>query len=307
MVQEFSTILACGGPEVESYIHAVLPACLEAGANGFLWWCLRDVRAAVEPYLHSGFEGRLGLVDAHDRVKPQLECVMRFFRSLRDWTPPAPRPPADLALYWPLHYYRRDNPANPGNEPTAVCRRMLAAYYLLTQSGHRVDIVRGGQPFPPGLRTLIIAGALLTSPEIEAVRTWVEQGGQVLWSGPAWRQWTEACDALLGAQPVSIKSPRAMTVECFGERWTLPHFPADGRTEVRLTTAHVLAAAADGAPAIIVNTLGKGRAVAVLPIPEETIASVAADRPARDRWRRWYDGLVALASPSRTGSPEGGA
>ena len=79
MVQEFSSILICGQPQVESYLNTLLPACLEAGANGFLWWCLRDVRAAVHPYLKSGFEGRLGLVDAADRVKPSLECVMRFF------------------------------------------------------------------------------------------------------------------------------------------------------------------------------------------------------------------------------------
>ncbi len=295
MVQEFSAILTCGKAEIDSYLDAVLPACLAAGANGFLWWCLRDVRATVHPYLKAGFESRLGLLDANDQVKPTLAGTLRFLQQTRDWSPPpAPAPAPETALYWPLHYYRRDNPENPGNDPSATCRRMLAAYYLLGLAGRQVAIVRGGQPWPATVKTLVIPGALLTSPEIEALAAWVKAGGRVLWSGPAWPQWTETCDALLGAQPVDIRTPKTVQVDCFGAQWTLPHFPAEGRVAIRLLTATPVATGDDGTPVVLVNRLGAGRVVWVAPIPEETVATQAADRPARDRWQAWYNGLLAL-------------
>jgi hypothetical protein len=61
-----------------------------------------------------------------------------------------------------------------------------------------------------------------------------------------------------------------------------------------LTTATVRAARADGQPVILENGLGKGRAVTVLPLAEEGMLAVAADRVARDRWQDWFAGLLAL-------------
>jgi hypothetical protein len=91
MVQEFGTICTFGQRQQDSYLRAILPACWRAGANGFLWWCLRDIHAAVQPYLNNGFEGTLGLVDAQDRIKPGLEYFIEFAHDVgRAVSPPPP-------------------------------------------------------------------------------------------------------------------------------------------------------------------------------------------------------------------------
>jgi hypothetical protein len=291
MVQEFSSILTCGGPECDSYLGAILPACRAAGANGFLWWCLRDIRTDRMPYAKHGFEGRLGLVGADDRVKPNLRGMMELFREFRDAGPVRPAA-SDLGLYWPRQWYKRDNPQNPGNDATACYRRMLATHYSLAAQGRTAAIVRGDQPIPAGIRTLVVAGHALLCEESAALAAWVRQGGKLIWSGPTWSQWDTSVDAVLGAQPVDIRTPRPVTVECFGGRWALAHYPSDGRCIARVTTARVIAAGDDGQPMVLANTLGKGRAVAVLAQPEETMLAVGADRAARDRWQRWHAGLL---------------
>ena len=291
MVQEFSSILTCGKPECESYLKAILPACRDHGANGFLWWCLRDVQARIHPYVKSGFEGRLGLVDAADRVKPSLACVVDFFRSLADWTPPERRA-TEIGIYWPREYYRQENERNPGNEPSALWRRMFAAHYLLTRLGHKVGIVRGDRPFEPALKTLVITGAALTTTEAEQLEAWVRQGGRVIWSSPGWAQWTPGYDAMGGAQPVDIRAGTPASIDCFGQRWDLAHFAPDGRVDVRVTSASVLAAAGDGRPILLSNRLGKGQVVCALPMVEDSVIAVATDRAARDRWRAFYAGLM---------------
>ncbi len=300
MVQEFSSILTAGRPECEAYLVPMLAACRDHGANGFLWWCLRDVQARVHPYMKVGFEGRLGLVDSHDRVKPGLECVVDFMRALAAWQPPSgPAPDDRVGLYWPREYYRRDNPFNPGNDPSPLYRRLLAAYYLLRRMGRPVVLVRGDQPIDPTLRTLVIPGAALMVDEVEAVAAWVGQGGHLLWSGPAWAQWTVVADELIGAQPVDIRMSRPVPVEAFGETWTLAHHPGDGRTVARATTARVVAAGPDGLPMVLCRDHGRGRCVTVLAFAEESVASLGADRPARDRWQHWYEGIFGLLEDGR--------
>lgn len=56
MVQEFGTIITFSKSKQDNYLRAILPACWNAGANGFLWWCLRDIIAPVYPYTGHGFE-----------------------------------------------------------------------------------------------------------------------------------------------------------------------------------------------------------------------------------------------------------
>ena len=294
MVQEFSTILTSGAAECESYLKAVMPACLAHGANSFLWWCLRDIRTEFAPYSRHGFEGRLGLVDAADRVKPSLVWAVDFCRSLASAPAAVPAAPADTALYWPLEYYKRDNPGNPGNDPSVLWRRMLAWYYMLGRLGRRVGIARADLPMDGAVRTLIVPGAALTCAEVERLDAWVRAGGRVLWSGPTWGQWTVEADALIGASPVDIRSSSAVTVEHFGGRWALPQFPADGRTAVRVTTAGVVASTTEGDPAVLAHAAGKGRVVTVLPLAEEGLLAVAGKRAARDGWQAWFGGLLSL-------------
>jgi len=292
MVQEFSTILMHSRPDCEAYLKAVLPACLANGANGFLWWCLRDIHAEVHPYIKCGMERRLGLVDAEDRPKPAIEYVVEYFRALNADSTPAANLLNDVAIYFPTEYYKRDNPLNPGNDPSTQFRRMLTVYVMLTQLGYRVGLVRGGGPIDPANQTIVIPGTALTTVEAAQLVDWVREGGRLIWTGPSWHGWDTHCDTLIGAQPATIRFSKPVTVGCFGAHWTLRHHPADGRIRVQLTTATALAASDDGDATVLVNTLGRGKVLTVLPVPEDTVTAHTADLETRDAWVHWYAGLM---------------
>jgi hypothetical protein len=166
MLQEFGTILTRGKEQQDQYLRALLPACWDAGANGFLWWCLRDITAKVHPYLKCGFEGYLGLVDAQDRVKPGLEFFAEFAREVQTKAPPRAARDA-IGVYFPQHYYTREEQANPGNEPRTLSRWLCSANFLLRQLGHETRVVRGDGPLDPALRVLLLPGAIPASDEAE--------------------------------------------------------------------------------------------------------------------------------------------
>ena len=68
LLQEFGTIVTGGPTQQRSYLEGMLERSWQAGANGLLWWCMRDIPARITPYATGCFEGTLGLVDAQDRV-----------------------------------------------------------------------------------------------------------------------------------------------------------------------------------------------------------------------------------------------
>ena len=293
MVQEFGTILTAGAAQQEAYLRGILPACWESGANGFLWWCLRDITSRVQPYIRCGFEGTLGLVDAHDQVKSGLEYYLEFARSLAER--PAPAASSDnIGLYWPKHYYLRDNPENPGNNPNPLCRRMVMANYLLRSLRREVRIVRGDQGIDPSVKTLVLTGVALGTDEVAALETWVRGAGRLVLHGPVWNNWGDAYARLLGARPVDFRAGRPVNVECFGQRWTLSHFPENMRLEITPDAASVLARDEQQLPTVLTNRVGQGTVTWTTAQVDESIASVATDRAARDRWMQWYGGLLGV-------------
>jgi hypothetical protein len=295
MVQEFGTIVTFGAEQQDSYLRAILPACWQAGANGFLWWCLRDIAADVHPYLKHRFESTLGLVDDHDRVKPGLEYYVEFAVSLQDR--PAPTRQGDaIGIYWPKHYYPRGNPQNPGNDPRQLSRWMVMANYLLRQLGRETRIVRGDQPLDEPVETLVIPGAILDAVEVQVVEAWVRKGRTLIWSGPDPVNWGHEFVRLFGARPIDYRTPRPATVHAFGEEWTLDTFPRDMRVEVVPDAAEVLVGDQDGLPVMLRNTVGQGQVLCALPIVEAA-ADHAGDREARDRWQRWYAGALEELAP----------
>ena len=291
MVQEFGTIVTFGAEQQDRYLRAILPACWEAGANGFLWWCLRDITADVHPYLKHRFESTLGLVDTQDRVKPGLEYYVEFARSLS--SRPAPLPAGDaVGIYWPKHVYPRDNPQNPGNDPRQLSRWLVMANYVLRRMGRDTRVIRGDLPLDEGLDCLVIPGAMLDALEVQAVEAWVREGHTLIWSGPDPVNWGHEFVRLLGAKPVDYRAPRPARVDAWGDDWVLGAYPRGMRVEVVPETASVLARDQDGLPVILDNEAGQGRVVYVLPIVEASIAEVSADREARDRWQAWYAGIL---------------
>lgn len=292
LAQEFGTIVTGGARQQDAYLRGMLPAAWQAGANGFLWWCLRDIHAPVEPYLRHGFEGTLGLIDGAGRVKPGLEFFVEFARSLR--AAPAPVAPAGaIGLYWPRHYYPRDATGNAGNEPVAVSRRMILANLVLGQLGHPVRIVRGDLPLPADLRVLVVAGPNLRIDEAQALAPWVEGGGRLLWHGPDPVNFGPDYERLLGARAVDYRGRRPARFAAGGQTWEVASFPRAMRCEVATTGAEVLASDQDGLPVITRHRLGRGAVVAAYPQVEDAIAAVAEDRPARDRWQAFYAAQLA--------------
>ena len=291
MVQEFGTIVTFGPRQQDSYLRAVLPACWEAGANGFLWWCLRDITAEVHPYRTQRFESTLGLVDARGKVKPGLEYWIEFAHMVRER--PAPVSGGEeIGLYWPRHFYPRENPQNPGNAPRLLSRWLTMANFFLRQLGYAVRVVRGDLPLDPGLRTIVIPGALLDLGEVNALDAWVRSGHTLIWHGPDPVNWGHEYIALLGARPVDYRADRPATVELFGNVWTLDTFPRSMRVELVPDGATTLAADQDGLPTVLAHRAGQGKVIYALPVVESSIADDASDREARSRWQRWYAGML---------------
>ena len=296
LLQEFGTILTFGPKQQDTYLRALLPAAWQAGANGYLWWCFRDITSALQPYTKHAFESTLGLVDAHGQIKPGLEYFLQFAKEIQ--TRPAPAPAADaIGLYLPKQYYSRDNPHGTDNQPRDLARGLCVANYLLQQLGHTTRIVRGDQPLPADLHTLVIAGAHLGADEATALEPWVRAGNTLLWHAPDPFNWAAEYNQVIGAKPVDYRGARPIEIHAFGQAWHCESFPRNMRVEVETTTAVVMARDTDGVPVLLRRRVGPGTVITVLPDVDENIARLSADRAARDRWLACYRGSLELAKP----------
>jgi hypothetical protein len=247
----------------------------------------------VHPYLRSGFEELLGLVDAQDRPKPGVEFFLEFAREVQTALPPLP--PADpVGLYFPAHYYLRGEPANPGNDPRVVARALTAANFLLRQLDRKTRIVRGDQPLDPALRTLLVPGAIPDGEEAERLEAWVRAGGRLIWHGVEPMKWGHVYARLLGARPVDYRAPLKARVEAFGEAWSFERHAGGVRVELRPEGAQALARDQHGLPVLLCHELGAGRIVYSPLRIEDEFAAVSGDRAARAPWVKWYAGILAL-------------
>ena len=293
MMQEFGTIFTAGAC-CDTYLRAMLPAAWAAGANGFLWWSLRDFAAPGHPYNKNAFEGPLGIAGADDQLKP----VLRFFGEFIAGLAAAPEPvidQGDVAVYWPRHYYLRDEPLNPGNDPKPVSRRLIIAHFTLGELGHRVGIARGDQLLTGiSAQTLVVTGVALTAEEVEALIAWVEAGGHLILQGVDVTSYGVAANRLIGADAIDLRAPHATGVKAFGAGWDFHDFARDVFTGVAPTTARVVAADDQGRPVVLVNRLGRGRVATCLAQPDDDFARLAANRADRKRWQRWYRGMLRL-------------
>ncbi len=292
MLQEFGTIATHGPEQQRSYLTSMLRGAWEAGANGFLYWCLRDITANAYPYTKHPFEQSLGLIDAGDKIKPGLEPFVDFARNI----PPRSAMQNKAGLYFPANYYKRDNPRNPGNDPERLAPALIVANHLLRQLGRSPVIVRGGIAMDGSPDVLFICGAILDLPEIDALAHWVKNGGRVVWHGVDPHAWGPSLSALLGAKPIDYRAPAAATINLFGRQWTLGHHPRNQVTEVRPDDAEVLAHDQRGIPMVLRRTLDKGTVVYTIPKVEDQITARSSDRSERDRWTDWFSGMLQAAA-----------
>jgi len=297
MVQEFGTILTAGQMQQDQYLQAMLPACWQAGSNGFLWWCLRDIKAAVHPYLRHGFEEYLGLVDDQDRVKPGMGFFLEFAREVQERPAPKVNPDA-VGLYFPAHFYERDDGANPGNDPQTLAPRLTAANYALRQLGRGTRVVRGDAELPGNVKTLLVPGAIPAGDEAARLLDWVQAGGRLIWHGPVGSCWGHAVAELLGGRPADYRSPLPFTVEVFARRWSFRRHPQNIRLDVQISKAQPIACDSHGLPVVFHNACGQGLVICALPSVEDEFVAVCSDRSARSIWLDWYAGMLAAILPA---------
>ena len=295
MVQEFGTLLTGGVKQCDGYLRAVLPACRDAGANGYLWWCLRDISARTHPYDKNAFEASLGLVDASDRVKPALRYFIEFAHSLSSEPPRGPEHDDSIGLLWPNEYYPRDNPANPGNRPGELSRQMALAHFVLRSLDLAARIVRTADLSSDSApRTLLITGAKLTSHEVIQLTAWVKSGGRLVWHGVDALTWGPEVTTLVGATPVDFCAPSARGIRAFGRRWNFGEFPRDVFLEVVPVGGAVVASDDRKRPVLVAHRLGRGITVSCLALPEKAFAEKSDDPSQRHKWRRWFRGMLDL-------------
>lgn len=311
LVQEFGTIVPGESPRCDDYLRALLPACVRAGANGFLWWCLRDIGSRGHPYSKNDFEGNLGLLDASGSVKQGLRYYTEFARLFQSKGPSAfaavahADSAAGTALYWPDFYYARHQPENPGNAPEKTSSLLLVANHLLTQlstGGQEPQVVRR-QPdgsIPASVRTLVLPAICLTPAEIDALHAWVSAGGRLIWNSPAAGNWGPTQSRLIGASVADYHPPCPQHVTIGGVSYTFGRQDGAGgsiRLEVSETTATVLAKDQDGLPVLLRHPIGNNGGLVLttlLPVEREACSDTSADRFAQPQ--AWYRLLLALAS-----------
>lgn len=278
LLQEFGTIIGGGPEQVRGYLEAILPRLQEQGANGFLWWCLRDIVTDRYPYTKHGIEGRLGLLDDHRQIKPGREALLEVSRQVPEMRP-------GVALYWP-NYVKRHR-ENPGNEPGPHFRSQIPVATGLRLAGEPYRVVREGRLPDPGEAVLWVAGSSLTSGEIQTLRRWVEKGGQLVWQGLGFRSFDRAAEKLLGAVPVDVRGSSGETFAWGNREWHGSVYPAGMLTEFAPTTADVLAVEQRGLPMVVQNRFGSGRLLGVVPDMGASFAAEPADKSKRTHWLEW--------------------
>lgn len=296
LAQEFGTIAPGESPRCDAYLRAVLPACVRAGANGLLWWCLRDIGSRGHPYSKNNFEGSLGLVDASGRVKPGLAYYLEFARAMGEAPPVGEEAAGGTAIYWPEHYYARDVPENPGNAPERTSARMLVANHALATLAPGAPgpaVVRGGRAIPAGIRTLVAPGVCLTPDEIDALREWVARGGRLIWNGVGAANWGPAMNALTGARVVDYHPPRDVAVEIDGVARVYRAGVQGIRIEAEPAGASVLWRDGDGLPVAFRHGIGDRGGVVLTGLPDVEGSALAGE--AGDRFEpalAWYRGML---------------
>jgi hypothetical protein len=290
MLQEFGTIATGAADRQRAYLAAVLPAARAAGANGFLWWCLRDILATGHPYDRCGMEGLLGLVDAGRRPRPGPDGFLAFIRNL---PAAAAAGPARACLYWPRHVHERDEPGNPGNAPGRHFRGLATTATGLRLAGVPYRVATADR-LPPADLPLLVAGSSLTGDEQRRLLAWVGTGGRLLWQGLDHATLGPEALALLGAGVADLRAAVPSAIDLFGRRWTLGAMRRDLAVELAPVGATVLARDGRGLPQVLRHSVGRGTVVAVVADQGEQFAREPADRAARGPWGAWVAGLLEL-------------
>lgn len=281
------------GEEVAAtYLRAVGPAALAAGARGLLVWCWQDIASTAKPYVERPTERFVGLLDLDGRPKAAFAELAAVARDAADWAG-LEVPPSPVAVYLPeLYrvpehtYLQADASGAPG---------LFGAYLLAKRAHLPVEFTR--EPAPH--HRLLVCPSLrrITLPDQERLTAFVRSGGTLLYS-PGDHLHGYGGEELFGVRMVdfTVDAGAHGSFSWQGTRYDLdwsalgprPHVPV-----VAATSAEVLATFPDGSPALTRTAVGRGTAL-YLNAPFEQLL----DRPhalEAAPWERLYRDAAALA------------
>lgn len=256
-----------GAGRQQTWLRAALPAARVAGAAGFFW---------------ADWRGDDGLTGTDGRIQAGQEAYCAYARE-SGAMPLLESPAQTVGVLFPQ--------GRDGGAGSLPC--LALAQYFLSSMGRAWRAVTANELATVNIGSLLVAGIPVTASEVALLRAWTAAGGELFWHGPDPLAWNEDLVALLGSRPVDWRSGRGISVQAFGERFTLAHFPHDVRAELETCGATVLAPDHQGFPLLLENRFAGGRVRYAMPLVEESIVPVAAHPLARDRWTAWYRGMLA--------------
>ena len=305
MLQEFGTLVTHGAAQQETFLRTLLWQAWQQGANGFLYWCMRDIKEhTAVPYNTHGLETMLGLFDADDNLKPGLAYFAQFASDIQA-AARVPAPPANgtgTAVYIPWYYYSRDDPGNPGNTPADLSPRLAMSFHLLLRADNSarnttLHMVRGthnGTRLSATPATLVVPAMQLVEAEVATLRALVAQGATLAVYGYNPAAISPALASLLGVQLPSEAggSPAQAAIEVAfqGQHWTLSHIPGGKAANVSAAAnATVTLRSSDGLAVGVWHRVGNGKVISVLADVASSALDVMGEPEKRRRWQLWFD------------------
>lgn len=307
------------------YYRQVLYSTLAAGATGWIAWNNTDYDdlAAQDPYRHHPFEMHFGLTDHRGRPKAALAELARFSQLLDKlpgkltWQAPGE---GQVRVVVPEHFERAGTFSSE-TDRTDIRDNLLQCYVAAREADLSVRFERERDGIDSSGRLYLLPSCkLITAPGAVELRRLAESGATVYYSyfpgstahqrGP-WIPWIDELFGVrhqlryglnepIGDDTLTLRFTTAFGRIPAGHRLELAVTGnADARTRLPLETAgaQVVAVDAHDRPALLVNDVGRGRAV-LCAYPVEHMAARTPRVNPEPTWAL-YDALADVAGISR--------
>jgi endo-1,4-beta-mannosidase len=281
LLEEFGlSDLISGREEAAGYYRSVLYSSFANGSCGVLVWCLTDFPLSTEvPYSYQPHELFYGVADTNYKIKPQGRVLAEFSRFVADqraleYQMAEPKE----AIFVP--YYMYEDLPHHNIDRLRNYRMLEQTFTLAKMAGLNPDFVRDTKGLDPYRLLLITGGARLKAPEWEEIERWVKSGGTLFYTYTGFKGGVYApnFESLFGCrQRIRFGQLEQSEDERIRLRF-LAAFGGISRDEileilrgtrkqesaflpVTAERASVVAEDGQGHPAVVLNELGKGKAI----------------------------------------------
>jgi endo-1,4-beta-mannosidase len=304
------------------YYRTTYNSTFLAGAVGTLCWCYSDFDLPYQrPYSHHAHELLFGVTRKEGTVKPAGYEIKRFGKILDAIGPSEIDIEENGVCILVPSYYFLDYPYS--SEDKDMIKKVLLQSYTLTKqvhinSGFLPEYQLGDdieskeeQSIPEDIKLLISPNIQkLTAPFWEVVYRYVEEGG-IFYCSFHFDMWIHIFEQLFGAKHhlrfglADIPECKEIEIEFTRELFDIPknekfayqlngHSRENAFCPVTPTKAEVIAIDRDGRPAILLNSIGKGKVV-FSTYPLEYYLANTHDVYKKDKMYRIYRSLSKMA------------